>query len=339
MKSAGNVTLLLVAIMVAGSAAGTSAAQGLYMGPSPEECQAMKSLSHLELGFPPIQVLTGHDKVAVHKNLGDALWGLNKYSEAAKEFRVAAAIAESNIGKNHRYAELAKIYWLAAVCHKHIEQYPECIQAYKRCIELQEKAYGKDADEVALTLCELGCLYRELQQWTHARDAFEREQTIFGKTRGINDSGRQLTLCSLGEIYEKLGQQELAALRYIESARVYDYLWRHNPATWHDHKEWRYGPSEKLAQLYVKQRKYADAERVYRQILNPTSFPPDQEELVDVLVAQGKIADAAKICTDYERVFRRGGDLDILKDSRFLKWCNRGSELQKLAAKSTKKSR
>jgi tetratricopeptide (TPR) repeat protein len=314
-----------------------SPANGQGIGPpTPEQSKEDETKYRAQLNLLLAHKSDSREIADAWENLGQALVfqhpGLiasDENEQQVKCFLQAVSAQRRQLETKKDYVSLArKLHWLGlsySAQGKHALEK----QSYEKMIAADEKGFGKNADPVALDLGVVESTYAQLKEWQNLRDTCKRELDIFSQTRPEDIAAKQGLLRTYAGALERLNQPTLAEKYYLESIALYPRISKD--------AEWRYGPSDELAALYVRTERYADAEQIYRRILSADTFPPDRMELLDVLEKQGKAEEALKICREYSDRIRSSPLREQAEnDVRFKDWCSRCDSLARGKVSSKK---
>ncbi len=202
-------------------------------------------------------------------NLGGVRYFAGDLADAESLWRRAAEIDEANHGPND-WNLATSLHTLAIVCQDQ-DRFDEALALEQRSLAIREKVLGPDHPHVALSLTTLGNIYRGMGRPADAEPVIRRAIAIANATWGptygeVFWMRRSLarTLIDLGELEQ--AETELDdVLATIQAAGADDEA---PPVL------------ETLGGLYVRQRRFEEAERFYlRAIADLQANSPDEPYL------------------------------------------------------------
>ncbi len=238
-----------------------------------DEAEAIhrRALALRESILPP-----GHTDIgqSVH-NLGALRYFAGDLAEAESLWRRSAEIEEANHGPND-WNLATSLHTLAIVCQDQ-DRFDEALALEQRSLAIREKVLGPDHPHVALSLTTLGNIYRGMGDPAAAEPAIRRAiaiaQAAWGPAHGeVFWMRRSLarTLIDLGKL--EAAEAELDdLLAAIEAAGADDEA---PPVL------------ETLGGLYVRQRRFEEAERFYLQAIADVQANSPDEPYLGLLTAE-----------------------------------------------------
>jgi CHAT domain-containing protein len=139
-------------------------------------------------------------------------------------------------------------------------QFAEAEEAAKRAVELDEKAYGSDHEEVATDLMLLGDIHVDQGRYSEAGSAYVRGLAILEKVLGAEHPSVARSLVDFAGILEVQGRYDEAELLYRRSLAI------HEKVLGTEHPDVAISLNG-LASLLILQNRHEEAEPLYRRSL------------------------------------------------------------------------
>src|SRR5216684_2004113 len=205
------------------------------------------------------KVLAAHpDDPIIQNNLASVLVAEARFSEAEPLFKRSLAIAEEEVGPDHREVVIV-LNNLATLFEDH-GRYSEAEPLYERALAIDEKALGPSHRNVATELNNLAWFYTLQGKYSEAEPLFKRALAIDEKILGQEHPNLATELNNLAGLYFNLGKYSEAE-PLLQRALAID--------------EKTLGPNHPdvatilsdLAWLYDCQGKYSEAELLFKRAL------------------------------------------------------------------------
>lgn len=248
-------------------------------------------------------------------NAGNQAWLQGRKAEAEQNYREALKEAERFGEKDRRLA--TTLQTLALTC-KATGRYAEAEALFRRLLAVKEKQKGANHPDVAYVFDQIAQVYKEQKDYIGAESFLKRALEIREKALGEKDLAVSSTLTELGDLYRMAG-------RYAEAEAIYTRvlpMWEKEAKGHRDPAVQPVLPIalasklENLAQVYVAQGKYAEAEPLYiraikiweQGIIRP--LHPKGQEWADVWRSLGNTRlNVASLCTDLASLYEIQGRL------------------------------
>ena len=188
-------------------------------------------------------------------------WGYfnnEQYELAAKEFKGTLKIAETENGKDSKYAVLCLFI---AVCYERSNNIEEALSYYIKCNEVYQSIPNGIIEEYyGISLSNLAGLYKRMGQYNKALPLYLAALENTEKSLGKDHSSYGIRLNNLAELYESMGQYNKALPLFLEV------LENTEKSFGKDHSE--YGIRlNNLAALYWSMGQYNNALPLYLEAL------------------------------------------------------------------------
>jgi tetratricopeptide (TPR) repeat protein len=212
-------------------------------------------------------------------SLGLALYRAGDYSACGEVFKRSLDIREIDLGPNHPDVALS-LNNLAEVYRKQAK-YGESERLNQRALEIRRNSQEADPLAVSESLNNLGVLYSEQGKYKEAAPLYEESLKIFEARLKSNDPDLAKSLSNLAALYRILGKYAEAEALLERSLGIIDQF---SEAEASDSDIWL-----NLGRLYSDEAKYDKAEALYKRaekLLNEYS-QPDQDKLATTLAYLG----------------------------------------------------
>jgi tetratricopeptide (TPR) repeat protein len=156
------------------------------------------------------------DLAYAHVDLALVLTGRMEADAATSEARLALALAEKLLGRDHPFTATALT--MVGVCAHERRAFAEALPLYRRALEIRERALGRDHFTVALTLVEMGRALVALRQYAEAIPGLERALKIRKAIR-VDPCFPAETAFLLAQALWETGRDRTEALRLAREAR------------------------------------------------------------------------------------------------------------------------
>jgi len=168
----------------------------------------------------------------------------------------------------------------------------EAEQSWARGLRIGEKAFGQASLELAPPLDSLAQFYLSRQRYADATPALRRELSIRESALGPSDS-------TIPPVLDQLGSVFYLDKKYPEAAKAYERaLFIRLKSTSNDHPMTRLNV-EKVAEVYAAQGRQAEAEPLFRQLLQA-----QESETVTSLLGLAKLLASKDRNTEAEGLFK-----------------------------------
>ena len=108
-------------------------------------------------------------------------------------------------------------------------KYPEAVEAAKRALEVAEETFGPDHLKVAVSLNNLGLLYKIQGRYAEAESLYKRALTIWEEAYGPDDLNVATVLGNMAELYKKTGREDEAEKLGARARKIRSNLKRSHP--------------------------------------------------------------------------------------------------------------
>jgi tetratricopeptide (TPR) repeat protein len=138
---------------------------------------------HLRYAFEQFEQLALTDKTLnALDSLADLSVRKQSWLDAAELFRKALELHEKRSGSNNdEYVQ--RLYRLADAL-RHLGQYQAVAECLQRIVHLDERRFGAEHQEVAVTVCNLGMTYFQSEDFRDAELQFRRALDIWRRSKG-----------------------------------------------------------------------------------------------------------------------------------------------------------
>ena len=153
-------------------------------------------------------------------------------------------------------------------------------------MNVQEKAFGAEHQELAFTLDMLGQLHFESAKYSRAETFIRRSLAIYKKASQVNHKGMARNLGMLGVIYYTQGKYDEAEALFRQALVIYE-------ADASAGSSELFGIRGNLATVCYVQGKYVEAELLYREVM--TDWEKSLKE----------VADFSRVASGYARLLRK----------------------------------
>ena len=264
------------------------------------------------------------------------------FPQAAIEYAQALALAEG-IDPTHARVRVT-VEALAEICSK-LGDFEKAVELQERSVDLTIAQTGRDSEQTATALNNLGCAYREHQDLERAERVLLESLRIREQTLGRDHPDVAVSLNNLAALLDFQGQVERAegyaraALgilqrhdRLNDIANIFDNLgalnmklgkaaeaeqfMRQGLDAWTvaaGRDSWDYALSaNNLARLYFLQQRYEEAEPLLRQTVEiaETVFGPEHPQVADYLVGHASILEQLGRTEEAAALQQRVGSID-----------------------------
>lgn len=228
--------------------------------------------------------------VPLLENLSRASLAQDKAADAGKFLRRAVAIREKVNGAED--PALTQTLDLLGKSYAAEGKDAEAEQSWSRALRIGEKTAGQASLELAAPLSSLAQFYLNRQRFNDATPALRRELSIRESALGPFDASIPPVLDSLGGVF-------FQNKKYPEAAKAYERaLFIRLKTTTNENPLTRMNV-EKVAEVYAAQGRQAEAEPLYRQLLQA-----QESETVSSLFGLGKLLAAKDRTAEAESLFK-----------------------------------
>ncbi len=216
------------------------------------------------------------------------------YAGAEGDYR--EAIAVERVDPRDRGARLANALNNLAVFYSDLERFEQAARLLSEAIEIRTALYGRDHPYVAVLLQNLGDAARRAQSYEGAEALLRRALTIYTSAGRDFEREASVALNSLALVYGATDREQRAERAHLDAIRLsIDANGERNPDVGVFTRD--------LAELYARQRRFAEAEPLYRgsisilrDRLGPASYQLSKtyRAYAEMLDAQGRDREAAE---------------------------------------------
>jgi CHAT domain-containing protein/tetratricopeptide (TPR) repeat protein len=292
--------------------------------PQDAEATAREALALAELEYGAEHLVTAN----LHRLLGDALFGQDRYADAEPHFREAATVREKLLGTYH--ADTALSLNDLAISLRWQERYAEALPIYEKVLDIRERVLGPNDPVTARSTFWVARLLqsngRDGEAASVMGTAVERARIALGPTD-------RFTIQWLGERADLLrdaGDFGTAETVYIETNTLGVKALEPNDALLSY-------PLHGLAKLYYGQSRPAEAVPLYRAALSirEAAYGAEDRETLDTVDGLARALWAAGEVEEPEALFRRllaarehTDGPDSLAAADLLRWIGRAASAQ-----------
>jgi len=271
-----------------------------------------------------VKTLSGHQKVLMLKQIGDSLYDLTKYSEAAGYYE-NSALEELKLEKPH-LKSVCEGLTEAGFCFETTNQYTKAITFYKRSLVYSKQA--NDMEEMAAAYNNMGTSYSHLGNYALSIQNFELALKLDQKL--ANEEMISLDYNNIGKVYQiwkkypqalqyyklsleianRLNKLPFKAIRMSSIGMVYKQLSMLDSAAWYVNEalkiDTKLGNKDKIAvrlanlgSVFTLMKKYNEAETnlkkaiaIFEELKNDYSLAISLNDLGDCYLAQNRLNEA-----------------------------------------------
>lgn len=242
----------------------------------------------------------------MYEEIGRAYHALGLYNEALPVLQKALDQLKDIHGYQH--IQVANILNLQGLSFKETGGYEVADSLYQKALSIQQNILGKDHPDIAETLNNLGVLYRVLGKYDRAENHLNNALAIWKSYYGEEHSETANTLSNLGIVYQFAGNFKAAE---ASLNRAYEIQQKINPQINHPNMA---TITENLGYVLKEQKKYAEAEEMYRTSLkirrkiygnNHVNVANTLNNLSVLLTKQGRLEEAEKFIKESTEIRRK----------------------------------
>jgi CHAT domain-containing protein/tetratricopeptide (TPR) repeat protein len=260
--------------------------------------------------------------------LGDALYNQDRFADAERHYRRAAAVREKLLGTYH--ADTAISINDLAISLRWQERYDEALPLYRKVLDIRERVLGQDHADTARSTFWLSVVLQSLGQDEEATSVMGTavERALIGL--GPMDRFTILWMGQHADLLQDIGDYAAAEPVYIEASRLGKAALQPTDGLLAD-------PLHGLAHLYYVQGRYEEAVPLYREALEIRERAYSTEtdvtlESVDGLAralwALGEIEEAEQLFRRLLAVREQSAGPDSLAVADLLRWVGRAASAQ-----------
>ncbi|XP_050388001.1 uncharacterized protein LOC126804968 isoform X2 [Argentina anserina] len=201
-----------------------------------------------------------------------------KVEEAEKLF--VAALQEAKEGFGERDPHVASASNNLAELYRVNKLYHKAEPLYLEAISILEESFGSEDIRVGSALHNLGQFYIVQRKLDEARDCYEHALKIKHRILGLNHTDCADTMYHLGTVLHLLGNQKDSVALIHDSIRILENSGQGESTVCL--KRMRY-----LAQIYLKSKRFEEAEKVQRKILHIMELTKGWNALDTAITAEG----------------------------------------------------
>ncbi|XP_050388004.1 uncharacterized protein LOC126804968 isoform X4 [Argentina anserina] len=209
---------------------------------------------------------------------GEFLLIKGKVEEAEKLF--VAALQEAKEGFGERDPHVASASNNLAELYRVNKLYHKAEPLYLEAISILEESFGSEDIRVGSALHNLGQFYIVQRKLDEARDCYEHALKIKHRILGLNHTDCADTMYHLGTVLHLLGNQKDSVALIHDSIRILENSGQGESTVCL--KRMRY-----LAQIYLKSKRFEEAEKVQRKILHIMELTKGWNALDTAITAEG----------------------------------------------------
>lgn len=250
-----------------------------------------------------------------HLNLGNAQVLLSRYQKALEHFTNAQKHFEAELQSSGPRPEiqnaLARAYASAGVVYSEENNYPKALEHYFKALKLYQRT--KNRQGVSKIYNNIAVVYKSERHLRQALDYLEKAYRIQNE---LGEQTAAITLTNIGAIYFELGDHIKAIEYYKKAEKLFASI---------DNKR-----GEALLRNYLgdyyrtvgdahsAQQHYQSAREIYGALGNKFGVALVQYNTAQLLLSQGKNADALPQALESLALAREIGTLDQIKESEKL---------------------